>query len=129
MFLSFVAHFQALIADNLGILALSQVLIADSFGLLTLLQVLIAVNFGALAVLALFQALLDDNFGIFNTLGKNKYHPGLETLTSGITSHCSTKCASNSLVLLYIKRDTTRNTGNLRQETCDRRRQTGDVRQ
>ena len=45
-FLSFVAHFQALIADNFGILALFQVLIKDSFVILALLQVLIAENFG-----------------------------------------------------------------------------------
>ena len=45
-FLSFVAHFQALIADNFGILALFQMLIKDSFVILALLQVLIAENFG-----------------------------------------------------------------------------------
>ena len=40
-----VAHFQALIADNYGILALFPVLIADSFGILTLLQVLLIAEF------------------------------------------------------------------------------------
>ena len=63
-FLSFVAHFQALITDNFLILARFQVLIADSFGILTLLQVLIAENF---RILALIQALIADNFGIFYT--------------------------------------------------------------
>ena len=67
--------FQALIADNFGILALFQVLIVDSFGILALLQVFIAENFG---ILALFQVLIADNFGIFNTLGKNKRPPGLK---------------------------------------------------
>ena len=85
--MSFVAHFQAWIADNFGILALSHVLIADSFGILALLQVLIAEN---LDILALFQALIEDNFGIFNTIGKNKHHPGFEPMTSGITFHYST---------------------------------------
>ena len=33
----FVAHFQALIADNFGILALLQVLIAENFGILAFL--------------------------------------------------------------------------------------------
>ena len=74
-FFSFVTHFQALIADNFRKLALFQVLIADSFGIFALLHVLFAENFG---ILALFQALIADNFGIFNTLGKNKHHPGLE---------------------------------------------------
>ena len=93
-FMSFVAHNRTLIADNFGMLALFQVLIADSFGILAFLQLLIAENVG---ILALFQALIEENFGIFNTLGKNKHLPGLETMTSGITSHCSTHCASNSL--------------------------------
>ena len=56
----------------------------DSFGILALLQVLIAENFG---ISALLQALIADYFGIFNTLGKNKHHPGLEPMTSGITSY------------------------------------------
>ena len=60
-------------ADNFGILALF--LIADNFGISDLLQVLIVENFG---IMAFFQALIADNFGIFNTLGKNKHHPGLE---------------------------------------------------
>ena len=34
--LLFLAHFQALIVDNFGILALFQVLIADIFGILAL---------------------------------------------------------------------------------------------
>ena len=97
--MSFVAHFQALITENFGILALFQVLIADSFGILALLQVLISEN---ICILALFQAF---NFGIFNTLGKNKHHPGLKPMTYGITSHCSTNCATNSLRHFYIKRD------------------------
>ena len=64
-----VSHFQALIADNFGILALFQVLhvIVDSFGILALLQASIAEHFG---ILALFQALIVDNLGIFNTLGE-----------------------------------------------------------
>ena len=82
--MSFVAHFQAFIADNFGILALSKVLIADSFGSLALLQVFIKDNFG---ILAHFRALIADNFVIFNTLGKiNTTHAGLEHITSGITS-------------------------------------------
>ena len=74
------------------LLALFQVLIADSFGILALLHVLIAEDFG---ILALFRALIADNFGIFNTLGKNKHHPGLELMTSGIISHYSINCATN----------------------------------
>ena len=74
--MSFVAHNRTLIADNFGMLALFQVLIADSFGILAFLQLLIAENVG---ILALFQALIEENFGIFNTLGKNKHLPGLET--------------------------------------------------
>ena len=85
--MSFVAHFEALIADNFGILALFQVLMAENFGILALLQVLIAENFG---ILPLFQKLFADNFGIFNTLGKNKHHPGLKPMTSSITSHSAT---------------------------------------
>ena len=38
-------------------------------------QVLIADNFG---IFTLFQALIEDNFVIFNPLRKNKHHPGLE---------------------------------------------------
>ena len=64
-------------------------IIADSLGILALLQVLIAEDFG---ILALFQALIADNFGIFNTPGKNKHHPELEPLTSGITSPYYTNC-------------------------------------
>ena len=67
MFSSFVAHFQALIADSFGILALFQVLIADSFGILALFQVIIAENFD---ILALFQALIADNFGLLTHLWK-----------------------------------------------------------
>ena len=96
--LSFVAHFQAVIADNFGILAVCQVLNADSFGILALLRVLIAENFG---MVALFQALIGDNFGIFNTLGKNNHHPGLIAMTCGITSLCSTYCATKLLISLY----------------------------
>ena len=62
-----VSHFQALIADNFGILALFQVLIVNSFGILALLQASIAEHFG---ILALFQALIVDILGIFNTLGE-----------------------------------------------------------
>ena len=119
--MSFAAHFQALISDNFGILALFQVLIADSFDILALFQVLIAETFG---ILAHFQALIAENFGIFNTLGKNKHHPGLKPMTSGITSHYSANCATNSLKLfyiLYIKKHNTqyrrRVTGEVRQET------------
>ena len=93
MFLSFVAHFQALIADNFGILTIFQVLIADSFGILALLQVLIAEK---CYILALFQAIIADTFGIFNTPGKNKHYLGLEPMTTGITSDCSTNCTTNS---------------------------------
>ena len=78
----FVAHFQALITDNFGILTFSQVVIADSFGIFAFLQVLIVENFG---ILALFQTLIAEIFCIFNILVKNKNHPGLEPMTSGIT--------------------------------------------
>ena len=71
--------FQALIVDNFGILALFQMLIADSFDILALCHVLFLEN---VCILALFQALIADNFGIFNTLGKNKHHPGHEPMTS-----------------------------------------------
>ena len=83
---------QVLIGDNFGILALFQMLIADSFGISPLLQVLIGDNFG---ILALFQLVVEDNFGILNTLWKNKHHPGLESMTSGINSRYSTNCATN----------------------------------
>ena len=39
--INFVPHFQVLIVENFGILALFQVLIVDNFGILALLQVLI----------------------------------------------------------------------------------------
>ena len=74
--MSFAALFLALIADNFGILALFQVLIADSFGISALLQMLIAENVG---ILTLSQALIKESFGIFNTLGKIKHLPGLDT--------------------------------------------------
>ena len=86
------ALFQVLFADSFGILAIFQVLIADSFGILALLQVFIAETFG---ILALFQALIADNFCIVNTLKKNKHHPGLVPMISGITSHYSSNCAIN----------------------------------
>ena len=38
------------------------------------------------------QALIADDFGILNTLGKNKHHPGFELQTSGIFSRPSTNC-------------------------------------
>ena len=94
--MSFVAHFQALIADNFEILALCQVLTADDFCILALLNLLVAENFG---ILALFQALIVDNFCIFNTLGKNKHRPGLEPMTSCKTFHHSTNCVTNYLRL------------------------------
>ena len=34
-------------------------------------------NFG---ISAHIQALIADNFGIFNTIGKNKHHPDLELI-------------------------------------------------
>ena len=128
--MSFVAHFQALVSDNFGILTLFQVLIADSFGILALHQVLIAENFGILAlfqvliadsfgilalhqvliaekfgILALFPALIADNFGILNTLGNNKHHTGLELMTYRFTSWYSTNCATSPLSSL-IRHDT-----------------------
>ena len=120
------ALLQVLIAEKYGILALFQALITDSFGILALFQLLIAESFG---ILPLFQALIAGNFGIFNTLGKNKYHSRLKPMTSTITFRYSTNCTANSLRLLYIKRDTKRNTGDVRQETYDRRREAGDLRQ
>ena len=75
---------------------------ADNFDIFSTVhfQVSIEDNFG---ILAYVQALIADNFGIFNTLGKNKHHPGLKTMTSTITSYCSTNCATNSKWLLNIK--------------------------
>ena len=74
-----------------------------------LLQVFIAEHFG---ILALFQSLIADSFGIFNTFVKNKYYPGLEPMTSGIISHYSTNWATNSLKLTRKK--------DVRHETCER---------
>ena len=113
--MSFVAHFQALIADNFGISALFQVLIADSLGILALLlQMLIAENF---CILALFQVLIAKHFGtvhIFNTLGKNKHHPGLEPW-----HHFSLlyQLHHQFKETLLFKRETASNTGNVRQAT------------
>ena len=67
------------------------------------------------------------DFGIFNTLGKNKHLLELELQTSRIRVCRSTNCTTNSLRMLYIKRDTTCNTGDVRQETWDRRHDTGDM--
>ena len=97
----------------------------DNFGILVHVQALIADNFG---ISAHIQALIADVCGIFNTIGKNKHYPGRDR-TSGITSRRSSNFVTNSLRILFIKRDTTRNTGDVRQETCDRRCETGDVRQ
>ena len=88
--------------DNFGIFStLSGV---DNFGILAYVQALIADNF---SISAHIQALNADDFGIFNTLGKNKHHPGLEVQTSRFTSsHIfipSTNCITNSLRILYIK--------------------------
>ena len=96
MFSSFVAHFQALIADSFGILALFQVLIADSFGILALFQVLIEENFG---ILELFQALIADNFVILTHMGKKHTIQGLNHDLHHHFSH-TTNCATNSLILL-----------------------------
>ena len=79
-----------------------------------------------MGILAHIQALIADNFGIFNTLGTNKHHPELELQTSGIISRHSTSCRPNSLRMLYVKKDTT---GDMRQETCDVRRETEELRQ
>ena len=101
----FVAHFQALIVDNYGILALFQVSNADSFGILVCLQVSIA-----------------EFFWYFST------H---EPMTSSIPSRHSTNCATNSLKYFCVKIHSTqfrrRYTGDVRQETWDRKRETGDV--
>ena len=59
--INFVPHFQVLIVENFGILALFQVLIVDNFGILALLQVLI----------------------------ENKHLPGIEPKIFCITSHHS----------------------------------------
>ena len=103
----FVAHFQALIVDNYGILALFQVSIADSFGILVCLQVSIA-----------------EIFGYFST------H---EPMNSSIPSRHSTNCATNSLKYFCVKIHSTqfrrRGTGNVRQEMWDRRCETRYVRQ
>ena len=113
------------IADSFGILALLQVFNADSFGIFALLQVLIAENVG---ILALFQALIADNFGIFSTLGK-KTHPS-RAWTYDLRLHFSLfhQLRHQFTKMITYKRDTTRNTGEVRRETCDRRRETGDVR-
>ena len=55
----------------------------DNFGILAYVQALIANNFD---ISANIQELIADDFGIFNTLGRNKHHPGLELQTFGITS-------------------------------------------
>ena len=44
-----------------------------------------------------------DNFGIFYTLGKNKHHPGLEPMTSGITArYIQYYSGNNELNLMKI---------------------------
>ena len=94
--------------DNFGIFStLSGV---DNFGILAYVQALIADNF---SISAHIQALIADDFGIFNTLGKNKHYLELELQTSGIIYPHFTNCTNNSLRMLYIKRDTTRNTGDM----------------
>ena len=60
---------------------------------------LIADSFG---ILALFQALIADNFGIFNTLEKNKHTPGLETMNSGINSR---QCWARAIFFILRHRD------------------------
>ena len=50
--LLFLAHFQAIIVDNFGILELFQMLMADIFGILELIQLLIGENFGILVTLS-----------------------------------------------------------------------------
>ena len=101
----FVAHFQALIVDNYGILALFQVSIADSFGILVCLQVSIAEIF--------------------------EYFSTHEPMNSSIPSRHSTNCATNSLKYFCVKIHSTqfrrRYTGDVGQEMWDRRSETGDV--
>ena len=77
--------------DNFCILALFQVLIADNFGILAFFQVLIA---DIMVFWAYFQALIADK-----VYGKNynTADPGLEPMTSYITSLHSTNCATNLL--------------------------------
>ena len=106
--MSLLANVQALIEDNFRIYALFQVLIADSCDILALLQVLIAKHFG---ILALFQALIEDNFGIFNTLGKNKHHPGLKHMTSATTSRYSTNSATKTFYIKEYRRHETGDVG------------------
>ena len=76
-------------------------------------------------------------YSIINTLGKNKHHPGLEPMASGITSRYSTNCTTNLKRLFYLKEkqhsiqetwDRPRETGDVIQATWDRRCETGDVR-
>ena len=63
-------------------------------------------------------------------VGKNYIAcPVFEPITSHITSHYSINCATNSQWSLHIKRDTTRNTGDVRQATCERKCKTIDIRQ
>ena len=78
----------------------------DNFGILAYVQALIADNFG---ISAHIKALIADDFGIFNTLGKNKeYH--INILNSRPPGSL---LATNSLRILQIKIDTTRNTGDM----------------
>ena len=83
-----------------------QTSIVDIFGILAYVQPLIANNFD---ISANIQELIADDFGIFNTLLK--------------INIIQTTRPSRSL-LATLKRDTTRNTGDVRQEMCDRRRET-----
>ena len=87
--------------DNFGIIVYFQASIVDNFGILAYIQALIVDNFG---ISAHIQALIADDFSIFNTL---------ELQTSGIINPHFTNCTNNSLRMLYIKRDTTRNTGDM----------------
>ena len=80
----------------------------DNFGILAYVQALIADNFG---ISAHIKALIADDFGIFNTLGKNKeYHINIQGFNSRPPGSL---LATNSLRILQIKIDTTRNTGDM----------------
>ena len=74
--------------------------------------------------LTLFLSLTKDFFVLCN-----KHHPWLEQWTWPLSSLLAALPTTPPIHWKSLKRDATRNTRDLRQETCDRRRETGDVRQ
>ena len=83
----FVAHCQALIAD---------IFCTTVYG------TPLGVNCGKCWYFGTLSGIVD-NFGIFYTLGKNKHHPGLEPMTSGITArYIQYYSGNNELNLMKI---------------------------